>query len=236
MYHDIKTKHTYLLVLLFLGIFVSQSDAQRRRKIDKKKENIFSVGLMVGVNKSQIDGDFFTGFDKFGFIGGIKGFAYINPKVNLNVEILYTEKGSQIPHGTVVRPSTRNDRLVALDFVEIPLTFQYKPQPDKYNTYLEVGAVLGSLIDVTVEENGPNTFKGTVYNEIKEDFGNFEYGVLAGLGFDYKIIEVALRYNIALSEIYQAETTTELDPFSLQAKEVSFLRNYYVALMLTYKI
>ena len=41
------------------------------------------------MNLTQIDGDYFTGFDKVGWYGGIRGIVNLNYRTSINMELLF---------------------------------------------------------------------------------------------------------------------------------------------------
>jgi len=114
---SIRSDFLHIIFFLILTTTVLDLHGQRQRKIEK---NIFSAGILVGLNATQMDGDFFVGFDKTGFTGGIKSYTYLTRSSSLVVEILYTQKGCNIPHGTVVFSDSKNDRKIDLSYIEIP--------------------------------------------------------------------------------------------------------------------
>ena len=53
------------------------------------------AGLVAGLNASQIDGDDLAGFDKVGLTGGIKTTMEFESVWRMNMEFLYSERGSR---------------------------------------------------------------------------------------------------------------------------------------------
>lgn len=188
------------------------------------------------MNFTQLDGDFFVGFDKRGLTGGIKAYAYLTERSSLVVEILYTQKGANIPHGTVLLSTSKNDRMINLNYVEIPLLFKFKIQPELYRAYIEAGPVVSKLYNHKIIENDPSTIGGTVYNNLTSEFNSLEYNFLVGLGFDYRKFDLSLRYNFALSKLYSNPESVPINPLTSLPREVEFLRNYHWGVALSYKI
>ena len=190
----------------------------------------------MGLNATQLDGDFFVGFDKIGFSAGIKAYTYFTESASLMVEILYTQKGSNIPHGTILYPNSVNDRIIDLNYIEIPILLKIKPQADKYKAYIEIGPAVSRLIQYDIMEKDPSQINGTVYRELTDEFNSLEFDFIAGVGFDYKKFDLGFRYNFALSKLYTNPNPKEFNPSSTQSKEVDFLRNYHMGIVLSYKI
>jgi len=224
-----------IFVLLFI-LSVSYLSAQGFNNSDRRVRNTFSAGLILGANFTQMDGDFFVGFDKRGLTGGIKAYAYLTNRASLVVEILYTQKGANIPHGTVLLSTSKKDRMINLNYVEIPLLVKFKVQPELYRAYIEAGPVVSKLFNHKIIENDPSTIRGTVYNDLTDEFSSFEYNFLVGLGFDYRKFDISLRYNFGLSKLYTNPEQVEIDPLTARPREVEFLRNYHWGVALSYKL
>lgn len=229
----IKLYHLHIFFIILLFTWVSDLSAQRQKKIDK---NIFSFGIMGGLNSTQLDGDLFVGFDKIGLTGGIKSYTYFSDRVSLVVEILYTQKGSNIPHGNILFQNSVNDRKIELNYVDIPLLLKITPVPDKSNFYLETGPVISRLINHKITEKDPSQISGTVYNELTDDFSSLEYNLLMGVGVDYKRADLGFRYSFGLSKLYENPNPEDPATTAPENKEVQFLRNYQMGIVLSIKI
>lgn len=78
----------------------------------------FSAAVLGGLNASQIDGDDLAGFDKVGLSGGIKAVMDFESAFDLNVEFLYTERGSR---PDIFNPEYDPDIEISLKYAEIPV-------------------------------------------------------------------------------------------------------------------
>ncbi len=226
-----------LLVIGFLTLLVSEAlHAQRYSNRDHK--NVFGFTLIAGVNNSQLDGDYFTGFNKVGFYGGLRGGATLSARTALNVELLYSVKGSRIEHSGAFNEFAPRDRLIALSYAEVPILFKYALTPTvETGAFVEVGASIGRLIGTTIEEDSADEIVGTVYGEIKNQFNSNEISMIGGLGYDLGgSWGLTLRYSFGLSRIYFNPDFVRPDPLSTRTKEVEFLRNYHLSLFISYKI
>ncbi len=86
----------------------------------------FTGGLKAGLAVSQIAGDGFSGFNKAGFYGGAYLQFHLNPNVSLQMDLAYIQKGS----AQHAEPETGVPQyLLQLDYVELPLVFQYHLLP-----------------------------------------------------------------------------------------------------------
>jgi hypothetical protein len=78
----------------------------------------FSAALLGGLNACQIDGDELAGFDKVGLTGGIKAIMLFDSPVQLNIEFLYSERGSR---PDIFNPEYDPDIEITLRYAEIPV-------------------------------------------------------------------------------------------------------------------
>lgn len=95
-------------------------------------------GLTGAVVASQIDGDTWGGFNKWGYQFG--GFAYydFNDRMALQIEILTSHRGSrevQTAYGQV-----------ALNFIDVPVLFQYKKELGNGGMVIGEGGLSANLL------------------------------------------------------------------------------------------
>jgi len=117
--------------ILFIFLFANILHAQNR----------FKVGLKVGISTSQVHGDTYEGFHKFGFDGGATLNAKINEKWKAQFEILFVQKGSKF-----IGDANKGDLrfyLMQLNYIEVPILFQYEHK----KFVLEIGPGVGYLIN-----------------------------------------------------------------------------------------
>lgn len=99
----------------------------------------FKGGLIVGGTLSQINGDDYAGFDKLGLQAGVRGVAVLTNKTELGIELLYSQRGSQVQDPAL--PIERNGEpcfdCINLDYVEVPVTFNYLDWAAKGGNNLE---------------------------------------------------------------------------------------------------
>ncbi len=125
-----------LKLILFLSIVCLTAQAQR-----------FNGGLIFGFSGSQVAGDTYSGYDKFGLFGG--GFVnyQFSDFLTLQMEMEYVQKGSRHnPKGEDV-----SSYKLSLDYVEVPLLLKitlYK------GLKVEAGLSGGILVRSYEEING----------------------------------------------------------------------------------
>ena len=95
-------------------------------------------GLVGGVVTSQIDGDTWGGFNKWGYMVG--GFAYydFNEHLALQIEILQSRRGS--------REVQTDFGQVTLSYIDVPVLFQYKRELSKGRTAIAEGGLSANLL------------------------------------------------------------------------------------------
>lgn len=112
-------------------------------------QNEFESALFGGLSVSQISGDGWGGWHKFGFNGGAFVEAPIVQKRNtlaLNIAIQYIQKGSHNKLDTL----THNTLAYQLNYVEVPVNVVWKMR----NFDLGVGPYYGVLVRQHFKSNG----------------------------------------------------------------------------------
>jgi hypothetical protein len=119
------------IVFLLLLLVMASSSLQAQR---------FNAGLMLGGVTSQVDGDTYDGYHKWGYLGGGYVTLQISPHSSFQMELEYIQKGSRRNDTTV---SGGNTYLLRLHYIEVPILYQYT---FKKRFYFEAGPVA----DVTI--------------------------------------------------------------------------------------
>ncbi len=100
----------------------------------------FSAGIVGGFNASQIDGDGLAGFDKVGLTAGIKAIVNLESAIHLNVEFLFTQRGSK---PDIFNPDYDPDIKVLLNYAEIPVYLSLGDWWQEEGQYHKVSAHAG---------------------------------------------------------------------------------------------
>ncbi len=129
----------------------------------------FKAGLIGGISTTQISGDQLSGFNKAGIVAGGLVSIELSQKFDLQMEIMYFQKGS--------RKNANPDKLdytsyrLRLNYFEVPLLLEWK-----YSKRLsfEGGPTFGALLSSQEEDE---------YGElnISYPFKKFELGLAGGM-------------------------------------------------------
>jgi hypothetical protein len=124
----------------------------------------FNAGLVLGGVTSQVDGDTYDGYHKWGYLGGAFVSLQISPHSSFQMELEYIQKGSRRVDTTT---SGGTQYLLRLHYIEVPFLYQFT---FKKRFYFEAGpaadVTIGSLeLRDGIEETGavplrPVTFTG----------------------------------------------------------------------------
>lgn len=99
--------------LLFIFVFISSSITLFAQH--------FNGGLIAGGIVSQVDGDNYEGYHKFGFLAGALVSLKVSEHSSFQMEIEYIQKGSR-KNADSLSPTTY---LMRLHYIEIPVLYQY---------------------------------------------------------------------------------------------------------------
>lgn len=161
----------YTLTLILCCVFIS---------IQMKAQERFKAGIIVGFNAAQLDGDRSAGYNKLGLVAGLRGVTVITNKIEVSIELLYSQRGSR---SSLVPDNSNVPFKIATDFIEIPLLFNYKDWYDEegeyYKLHFHAGFSYGRLISTNVEDDSP------VSNLVQasEDFNKNDWSYMLGATF-----------------------------------------------------
>lgn len=169
-----------------------------------------TFGLKAGVNVASISDE---GFDdskaKVGFNAGAFANIPVAESFSIQPEVLYNQLGSELK-----RTYNENNYVsskVNLDYITVPIMFQYKLVPQ---FYLEAGPEFGFLVSAknknTVVINGNSSTSES--SDFKDDLNSFNFGVGLGAGFDItKNFGVNARYVAGFSDVTKPESDPSTD-------------------------
>ena len=222
------TKSGYFLFLL-LFIISSSSLSGQNRKRKKRITNRFNASLIMGMNLSQINGDNSTGFDKIGLYGGVRGSVILSHRAQLNVELLYSQKGSRIERRNIITGNIKEgDEFIKVDYMEVPFLLKLFTKKDDTGFYVELGGAYARLFRQRIEQKTLNPFRGDIdFSKKVDTFNTNEFSLLAGLGFDFaKHYSLGMRYAFGVTDLFPGDPT--------HAECAKSMSNYFLSFLVAY--
>ena len=169
-----------LLTSLMLLLFVTCGSFAQR----------FHGGPLIGFNASQVDGDTYSGYNKFGLLGGAYVYTHLSNILDIQLEIKYMGKGAH--KRTTVMDQTQYQS--NLNYIEIPVLLRYNTK-NKFG--FEGGLGFGYLFAYS-EENE----YGVIPYDVSTHFKPFELCSLLGINYQFaQKFSVNLRYSYSIFSI-----------------------------------
>src|SRR5688572_14482098 len=138
----LKNQLIWLPTLVVMFIFLNSPSILHGQR--------FSAAIVGGVNASQIDGDQLAGFDKLGLTGGLKATVNFESVFDLNVEFLFTQRGSK---PDLFNPDYDPDIKIHLDYAEIPVYVSlgdwWQEEDGYHKASAHAGVSFGRLINAS---------------------------------------------------------------------------------------
>jgi len=128
-------KKRFILITLVVLFIINHSAAQE-----------FNAGAYGGMVVSQLDGDYYAGYNKAGIIGGAFVNRFVNKKTGYQLGLRYISKGSK--HADSEAGEYYKS---ALQYIEMPVSIRYFIRK---NIDLEGGLALGYLIKSMEDTDG----------------------------------------------------------------------------------
>ncbi len=170
-------------IFILLMFNLSTTEAQR-----------FKGSAVFGINLAQIDGDALAGFNKLGLTGGVKLAYPIKDNVDINLEMLYSQRGSNAGFGFGSQAESYTD----LKYLEIPIYANimdwFITDEDYHKVKAHAGLNFSYLFDVA-------SSNGVVSNDI-DTYNRNNIGYLLGVDYMFtKNLGLTLRYSRAFNSI-----------------------------------
>lgn len=180
-----------MIFMVSLLAIAHNTDAQRG----------FRAFTTLGLNFAQIDGDDLYGYNKLGLSGGL-GINYaIKPKLDLGMELLYSQRGSSTQLSLGSNPL---DQEINLDYIEVPLYLVINDWYQTEGNYHKVRAETGLSIGTLISSSSNNSF----FDDRLENFSSFDVGFVLGLGIRInEHIGVSGRYTRSFTRLYRDSQT-----------------------------
>ncbi len=141
------------------------------------QEQIFKAGIIFGMNASQLDGDRSAGYFKLGLVAGLNGVVLLSERIEINIEMLYSERGSR---NTFNDDNSTIPFKISTNFIEIPVIFNFKDWLDEdgyYKLYFHTGIAYARLINAKVEDESPVSNLSQAVDDFNKNDLSFLFGV-----------------------------------------------------------
>ncbi len=158
-----------------------------------------SFGIKAGMNIANLRGDD-AGDTKslIGANGGVFANIPVSPNFAVQPEVLYSLEGA--------KSSSNNDFKLNLNYINIPVMFQYR---DASGFYAELGPQLGILTEA-------KTKLGNTETDVKSLYKSTNISGAAGLGFNFvPSIGVGIRYSLGLTGITESDSDVKTGNFAI---------------------
>lgn len=146
-----KKNAGFSIIILFLLLAASVLRAQEADDEEHGffvQHHTFYAGVVMGMNLSQVDGDNFAGYYKFGANFGLIGYAKLRKRLMLSYELLYSQRGSRATSANLPLLSGIDSILITkygikVNYAEIPVMINIF---DKYRSHIGIGASYSRLV------------------------------------------------------------------------------------------
>ncbi|WP_345237425.1 porin family protein [Hymenobacter saemangeumensis] len=168
-------------ILLPLALMLGLSEAAQA-------QGNVALGLKAGGSYSTFDGqDATNAKSRFGFHAGVFANISLSDLIAVQPELVFSQKGAKY---------STTDALDRLNYLDIPLSFHLNVS----GLFFEAGPQVGVLLGASRET-------GSVSVNTKERYNDFDFGYLAGLGYQRKSGPgIGLRYNGGFTNVVQSTT------------------------------
>lgn len=196
-----------LIVLFFIPAESSAQDTPVRR---------FKGGVTAGFNVAQVEGDMSAGYNKFGFQGGLRVAIVLKEKMDLGIEMLFSQRGSAQRNPNLGQPIFK----LTLNYIEVPVLFNYmdwlSEDESYYKLHFHAGLSYGRLFGFSTDDNTLSSLSDFFRKNDISWIGGATFYVNSNLGF-------TARYSRSLSPFFvNSDAPGVPNANSLVAYQISF--------------
>jgi len=199
----------YFFTLLLSSALSGQETVDRR----------FKGGIVAGFNISQIEGDEAAGYNKIGLQAGIRVAIVLKEKMDLGVEMLFSQRGSAARN---VNQGAFPFKLT-LNYIEVPVIFNYMDwkaeDEDYYRLHFHTGLSYGRLIGFSSDDNQLTVLGDSFRDNDVSWIAGATYYVNENLGF-------TARYTRSVYPFFVANEMATPNANSLVGYQITFRTTY----------
>jgi hypothetical protein len=166
-------------------------------------QHMFTAGLKGGLTLSNmyIDiNDIDASNARWGFHAGFFSQIMFAETVGFQPEILFTTKGTSAEYSGIFDQTVDFN----LNYIDIPLLLVFRPL-EVFE--LHAGPYVGFLLNTNVGLTG--TIEGQTELD-RDNFNNFDWGIGAGIQFNFRSVILGARYNLGLQNVGATDTANLL--------------------------
>jgi hypothetical protein len=215
----IKSKNRFaaagLVLMIAALLFSNESNAQSATARP-------AAGIKGGLNISNLyTGDVDDEDARFGFHAGVYGQVASSEAAALQLELNYSTRGMMVVQDGFIDQETKFN----LNYIDLPVLAVFKLGRV---AEIHAGGYGAYLLGANIDSDGD---LGDTFDKVDRDnFKSFDYGIVAGLGFNLGGVQIGGRYNLGLQEI--AESSYARNVFGNAKNQ---LGQIYIAFNLNYK-
>jgi hypothetical protein len=192
---EIKSKNRFavsfagmVIMMVAALLFSNESIAQSAKP---------AAGIKGGLNVSNLyTGDVDDKDARFGFHAGVFGQVASSEAAALQLELNYSTRGTMAVRDGFIDQRTKFN----LNYIDLPVLAVFKLGRV---AELHAGGYGAYLLGANITSDGD---LGDSFDEIdKDNFKSFDYGVVAGLGFNLGAVQIGGRYNLGFQPIASSQ-------------------------------
>ncbi|MCS3869842.1 opacity protein-like surface antigen [Chryseobacterium ginsenosidimutans] len=155
-------------------------------------------GIKGGMNVSSLskDGSLDDQKSKIGFNAGVFANIPIATSFSIQPEVIYTQYGSKADYTLL---GTKYSSATHLDYVAVPLMFQYNFIP---NLYIEAGPEFGLMVSAKNKIKNESNGDSSTSDNYKDSLNTFNLGIGLGAGYYFTDnIGITARYVAGVTDV-----------------------------------
>lgn len=161
------------------------------------------AGIKGGLNLSNLFSDEITDEDaRIGFHAGVYGQLFVNEGFAVQPELNFSTKGNRVTtnFGIIDQETKFN-----ISYLDVPVLAVFKLGQV---AEIHAGPYWAYLVGANIDTDGD---LGDDFQELDRDnFDNWDYGLVGGIGFNLGAVQLGARYNYGLNEIAKSQGAKNL--------------------------
>lgn len=185
------------------------------------------VGIKGGLNFSNFYSDEVDDQNmRTSFHAGMYFKAALNHFLAIQAEILYSRKGSTTKYDNFITGDGEFSH--NLDYLELPILGVINVTE---NINFHAGPYFAYLLNADIQNESENSDFNYVEDLDEEDFERLDFGIAAGVGFEFETVRFGVRYDYGLTEVGKSHSYTS-NGSEEQSDQFKDMRNSTVSLYL----